>query len=213
MKSKTFEWTARSITVLLVLAAGAGAVAENPKHKVFSGLMNAYSPQTTAIGPYEIRGPWSLALKDNGNKADFTAELNMELSDGWVITMNKGNFDPMARGAHTHHIVVCDGDVTPIANGFRVTGNAKFTKDGGPAPASIEPSAVVIEVTGGTEVEFSNMTLTFFSSRLDAFRRGSTARRGAKSKGREIRLAGGWLTKPSAGKAPFAVFVRAVYAC
>ena len=163
MKSKTFEWTARSITVLLVLAAGAGAVAENPKHKVFSGLMNAYSPQTTAIGPYEIRGPWSLALKDNGNKADFTAELNMELSDGWVITMNKGNFDPMARGAHTHHIVVCDGDVTPIANGFRVTGNAKFTKDGGPAPASIEPSAVVIEVTGGTEVEFSNMTLTFLA--------------------------------------------------
>ena len=163
MQTTVFGWTARSITVLLALAVGAGALAENPRHKVFSGFLNAYSPQTTAIGPYEIRGPWSLKLKDNGNKADFTAELNMELSDGWVITKNMGNFDPMARGAHTHHIVVCDGDVTPIANGFRVTGNAKFTKDGGPAPATIEPSTVVIEITGGTEVEYSNLTLTFLA--------------------------------------------------
>jgi hypothetical protein len=163
MKSKAFEWTARTMAVLLLIAAGAAALGENPKHKVFSGWLNAYTPQTSVPSPYEIRGPWSLTLKDNGTKADFTAELNMELSDGWVITQNSGNFDPMARGAHTHHIVVCDGLVTPIANGFKVTGSAKFTKNGGPAPATIEPSAVVIEVTGGTEVEFSNISLTFLA--------------------------------------------------
>ena len=39
-------------------------------------------------------------------KASFTAALNMELSDGWVLTENNGNFDPNARGAHTHHVTL-----------------------------------------------------------------------------------------------------------
>ena len=109
MKNRAFESSARSLMVMLVLALGAGALAENPKHKVFSGFINAYTPQSKVTGPYEVRGPWSLRMEDHGTKADFNAELNMEFSDGWVITMNMGNFDPMARGAHTHHIVVCDG--------------------------------------------------------------------------------------------------------
>jgi hypothetical protein len=85
----------------------------------------------------------------------------MELSDGWVISKNKSDFDPSARGAHTHHITLVGGEVTPITNGFRVTGTAKFTLNGGPAPVAIEPSMVVIEITGGSDVEFSNITLTF----------------------------------------------------
>jgi hypothetical protein len=163
MKSKAFEWTARSIAVLVVLAVSIGAPAQSWRHKtfVFSGVMNAYSPQTAATGPYEIRGPWSLKLKGDSGKADFYAALDMELSDGWAITKNSGNFDPNARGAHTHHITLVDAQVTPIANGFQVSGPAMFTLNGGPAPATIEPSQVVIEITGGTEVEFSNMTLTF----------------------------------------------------
>jgi hypothetical protein len=35
------------------------------------------------IGPYEVRGPWSLRLNDDGTKADFSAALNMGFSDGW----------------------------------------------------------------------------------------------------------------------------------
>jgi hypothetical protein len=85
----------------------------------------------------------------------------MELSDGWVISKNKSDFDPSARGAHTHHITLVGGEVTPITGGFRVTGTAKFTLNGGPAPVAIEPSPVVIEITGGSDVEFSNITLTF----------------------------------------------------
>ena len=50
-----------------------------------------------------------LRLKGNSTKADFKAALNMELSDGWVITENNSNFDPSARGAHTHHIALVDG--------------------------------------------------------------------------------------------------------
>lgn len=163
MKSKVFEWTARSMAVLVVLAVSIGARAQDWRHKtfVFSGVMNAYSPQTAATGPYEIRGPWSLKLKGESGKADFYAAVDMELSDGWAITKNGGNFDPNARGAHTHHITLVDAEVTPIANGFQVTGTAMFTLNGGPAPATVAPSPVVIEITGGSDVEFSNMTLTF----------------------------------------------------
>ena len=101
MKSKFLLRLAK--TGLLVLAVGISMFAQNPTHAKFSGVINAYSPQTTT-GPYEVRGPWSLEL--NGGKANFSAALNMILSDGWAITLNGGNFDPNGRGAHTHHIVL-----------------------------------------------------------------------------------------------------------
>jgi hypothetical protein len=123
--------------------------------------MNAYTLPTTTTGPYEVRGPWSLTLRRDGRKADFSAALNMVLSDGWVLTKGAMNFDPTARGAHTHHITLADADVTEIANGFRVTGPAQVTLNGGPAPPTVAPSPVVIEITGGSDVEFSNITLTF----------------------------------------------------
>ena len=53
-------------------------------------------------------------------KATFTAALNMELSDGWVLTENNGNFDPNARGAHTHHVTLIDVYVTWMTNGFQL---------------------------------------------------------------------------------------------
>ena len=169
MKSKALVWTARTFAVLVVAAGSTGALAQNLEYKTFRGVLNAYSPQTTTTtgttttttGPYEIRGPWSLKFQADPGKADFYAALNMELSDGWVITENNKNFDPTARNAHTHHITLVNAEVTPIANGFQVKGTAAFTLNGGPAPVTIEPSPVVIEITGGSEVEFSNITLTF----------------------------------------------------
>jgi hypothetical protein len=170
MKNKTFRWAVPVATVL-ALAMVSAALAQKPKCKEFKGVINAYTPQTmttmgtttTATGPYEVRGPWSLRLKEDGTKADFSAALNMEFSDGWVLTTTggNGNFDPAARGAHTHHITLVDAEVTPIANGFQVMGPATFTLNGGPAPATIEPSVVVIEITGGEKVEYSNIQLTF----------------------------------------------------
>jgi hypothetical protein len=163
MESNVFKWTVRTFAVL-ILTVGVGAYGQDWAHNEwkFSGVINAYSPQTaTGTGPYEIRGPWSLTLRRDGTKADFSAALDMEFSDGWVLTTGKMNFDPKARGAHTHHITLEGADVTPIANGFRVTGPAVFTLNGGSAPPTVSPSAVVIEVTGGSEVAFSNITLTF----------------------------------------------------
>lgn len=148
----------------LVLAVSLGALAQNPTQ--FSGQINAYSPQTGTTGPYEVHGPWSLqflpASSNSGSgKASFTAALNMELSDGWVLTENNGNFDPNARGAHTHHVTLVDVDVTWLTNGFQLAGMATITLNGNPAPVS--PSPLVITVTGGSNVKFSNISLTFGS--------------------------------------------------
>ena len=103
-----------------------------------------------------------MKLKWDSRKADFSAAVNMELSDGWVMTENNGNFDPNARGAHTHHVTVVDGDVTTTSTGgLLITGTATITLNGNPAP--ISPSPITIEITGGSDVEFSNMRLTFGS--------------------------------------------------
>ncbi|MGA9565812.1 MAG: hypothetical protein WBS19_09840 [Candidatus Korobacteraceae bacterium] len=167
MKSKAFAWTVSTIAVLL-LAVSISGLAQTPlpqSSTLFSGVINAYSPQTTTntgtTGPYEVRGPWSLNLNAATGKATFTAALNMELSDGWVLTENGGNFDPNARGAHTHHVTLADATVTWITNGFQIAGMATVTLNGGPAPVS--PTPLAITVTGGNNVKFSNITLTFGS--------------------------------------------------
>ncbi|MGA8492592.1 MAG: hypothetical protein WB711_19365 [Terriglobales bacterium] len=147
---------------LLVLMASIGTLAQNRASQTlkFSGLINAYSPQTTT-GPYEVRGPWNLQLKGNSGKADFFAALNMVLSDGWVLTLGDGNFDPNGRGAHTHHITMLNADVTAITGGFKINGTAIVTLNGSPAP--ISPTPLEVDITGGTTVKFSNVALIFGS--------------------------------------------------
>src|ERR1035438_1759912 len=107
MKNKALGWTVLTIAVL-ILATSVGALAQTSSLTTFSGDINAYSPQTTSstgvvTGPYEIRGPWSMTLK-GASTGDFSTDLNMEESDGWCMTPHGSNFDPAARGAHTHHV-------------------------------------------------------------------------------------------------------------
>jgi hypothetical protein len=164
MKNKAFQSATRAIAVLL-LAACAGALAQSsaPRTTRFSGMFDTYTPQFTTnnvtTGPYEIHGPWSVVLTANSH-ANFFAAVNMELSDGWVLTQNGGNFDPAARGAHTHHITLINGTVTSLSTGgIEITGPATITVNGTAAP--ISPSEVVIDITGGSDIAFSNITLTF----------------------------------------------------
>lgn len=159
MKSRTFAWAAR-ITALLVLTVSVNARAQSWANKTFRGVIDGYTPQTTT-GPYEMHGPWCVKVRRDGKRADFYAALNMELSDGWVITKNNYDFTPSQRGAHTHHITLGNAEVTPIANGFELTGKASFTLNGGPAPTTVAPSDVVITITGGSDIEYSNFSLTF----------------------------------------------------
>jgi hypothetical protein len=177
MKSKTIGWTVRIVAVL-ALAVGTVALAEDSAPRELRGEINAYSPQTTkvvngvttATGPYEVRGSWSLKL-NRDDKAEFSAALNMEFSDGWVLTPTggNGNFDPSVRGAHTHHITMEDGEVTRLPNGgLQVYGSATVTLNGGATPfAQKSPLTIVITGSGADAVpgidpiEFSNITLTF----------------------------------------------------
>jgi hypothetical protein len=141
MKTKAFERTVLIIAVLL-LVASVGALAQNSAATTFGGELNAYSPQTTGssgtTGPYEIRGPWSLTVK--GSTANFSADVNMEESDGWCISQNGSNFDPAARGAHTHHITLVNAAVTLTTAGFEVTGSATIMANG--TIAAISPSVL-----------------------------------------------------------------------
>ena len=145
---------------LLVTAMSVGALAQSPRCEKLSGVINAYSPQTSTTGPYEVRGPWSMTVRRDSGKADFSAALNMELSDGWAITMNNGNFDPNGRGAHTHHVTMIGAQITPLpGGGFQLYGSATVTLNGNTAP--ISPTPLSIMVTGGSIVEYSNIALTF----------------------------------------------------
>lgn len=130
MKSKVFPRAVRVIAVL-VLAVGTGALAQSPNHMKFRGVINDFTPASTVSpgGPWEVRGHWSLVVKErNGRddcKADFSAALTMERSDLGVVQNGGGDLNnPMDRMAHTHHITLIGGEVTTIPGGIRVTGLA-----------------------------------------------------------------------------------------
>jgi hypothetical protein len=147
--SNTF-WMAGRVLFLLLVVAGVVMSQEpyrSPRH--FSGVINDYTPSNTMPpGPWEVRGTWSLTLDRDGDKASFSAALTMEQSAA----------DP--RMQHTHHITIEQGAVTPLPNGgFEVDGIPTLTKDGGPAP--LQPATLHIQITGGTLVEHSNITLQF----------------------------------------------------
>ena len=151
---------------VLVLTSSVGALAQTAAVTTFTGEINLYSPQATSstgavTGPYEIRGPWSLTLK-GASAANFSTDINMEESDGWCMTQNGSNFDPAARGAHTHHVTLVNAAVTTLTNGFQITGSATIMSNGA-ISTSLSPSVLTVQVTGGTDRKYSNVTLTFAS--------------------------------------------------
>jgi hypothetical protein len=165
VKSKSLSLALR-VLVILVLAVGTAALAQAPRHLHFTGVINDYTPAVGSTGPWEVRGPWTMTLDERSGKADFSAAVTMELSDS---SLTSTNIAASARMQHTHHLTVEGGTVAPITGGFEVTGPVTITKDGGPAPAAIQGSSLVIDVTGGTLVEFSNITLTFEDGAIGHF--------------------------------------------
>jgi hypothetical protein len=170
MKSRT--WWAGSVSAVMVLAVAISALAEPSKHVKYSGVINDFTPQNVS-GPWEVHGHWSLTIKGDSGKADFSAALTMARSDAGVANSGDGDLnDPVQRNAHTHHITLLGGQVTAIPNGFRVTGPAIITANGKVPPPFGPTSALQIDVTGGNSVEFSNIAVTF---ELDAANHFGTA--------------------------------------
>jgi hypothetical protein len=148
--------------LVLALAVTTGVLAQPSAPTQFSGVINDYSPTTSMpMGPWEMRGPWTLTLNQDTSKADFSATLTMELSD---FTRNAANIDSTSpttgRMQHTHHIGIVGGTITQIpAGGFQLSGPVSITKDGNPAP--LAASTLLVNVTGGKSVGFSNITIQF----------------------------------------------------
>ncbi|MGC1485418.1 MAG: hypothetical protein WA789_16615 [Candidatus Acidiferrum sp.] len=177
MHNKAFPWAVRTIAIV-VLTIAASAQAQAPRLERLHGIINDYTPATGVSGPWEMHGSWSLNLKRESAKADFFAVLTMEHSDYWVLanpttppaTPNVDN--PAARSPHTHHITMTDAmvsydtSVCPVNNppttsaGFVVTGPVSITGNGNPAPFEVKgQSTLQVCITGGAEVQFSNVTL------------------------------------------------------
>jgi hypothetical protein len=159
MKSRTFRSLAGA--GILLLTMGVAAEAHHLLHRHWKGVINDYTAETGLGGPWQIVGEWSLTAKDDPDHADFSAALGMVRSDLGVID---ANLDPDASGsrsAHTHHIALSGATLThPASGGIRVTGPATITGNGNPAPFGPN-STLTIDITGGTLVPFSNITLTF----------------------------------------------------
>ena len=191
MKKKALLWSLPAVLVLTFTASvGAmGQQPRVPAH--FSGTLDDYTPSTVKGGPYEMHGTWSLDLHGHGDsvKADFSATMDMETSDYGAVTA-KPDVDPTnptTRGAHTHHIRLTGIPVQPdptgcptslpvppptaappmTTGGFQFSGIVSLITGNGrqapfePAPPSVPTSNLTVCVTGGADVEYSNVTLVF----------------------------------------------------
>jgi hypothetical protein len=171
MKNKAFVSTFRIIAAL-VLATSISVLAQPPRHMTFSGTLSDHTAASKIGGPWEMRGTWTLKVKGESGKADFSAAMNMERSDEGVALQppevdGSSNFDdPAKRNAHTHHITLTDGVVTELPNGFRVTSPNPVivTGNGAYPPPFGSPSFIQIDITGVAggqgNVVFSNIAIT-----------------------------------------------------
>jgi hypothetical protein len=178
MNNMVFRWAVRT-AVIVVLASAAGVQAQAPTPRHLSGIINDYTPATGIGGPWEMHGKWSLKMKGEFGKADFSAVMTMEHPDSWIalnpgVPPNPPNIDnPASRSPHTHHITMTDAMVSydtsvcpvdsPVTTGrFVVTGPVSVTGNGNSAPFEAKgPSTLQVCITGGMEVEHSNVTLAF----------------------------------------------------
>ena len=134
------------------------------------GVINDFTPITAGTSPWELRGPWSLTLNEESQIAKFSATLTMELSDfGQTVT----SVNAVDRAQHTHRITMMTDTVIynptdcppapphtpPYTARVEVTGTANIEANGSPAPFG--PSPLQVCIAGGSDIDFSNITLVF----------------------------------------------------
>jgi len=130
----------------MVLALSSQGRADGPAHRL-AGTIDDYTAALDAAGPWEVSGKWSVALKGESGKGDVNLALSMVRADS------------ATRSAHTHHVTLRNGEVTALANGFRVSGPALMSSNGN--LAGLSGSTVTVDVTGGDAIPDSNITITY----------------------------------------------------
>jgi hypothetical protein len=155
--------------LVAVALVGGYASAQDAGSTHLSGTIDDYvwvEAMGPGFGAWHVSGAWSLHVKGTSGKADFAASILGVRSDLWVI---ENLFDPatVSRSPHTHHVLISDGQVTSLSNGFRVSGIATITGNGNVADYSNSP--IEVDITGGDLIGFSNMKLTFFEDAVDHF--------------------------------------------
>jgi hypothetical protein len=160
------------VTPVLAAIAGIGALAQDLRPVHFSGLVNDYTPSTISGGPYEMRGQWSVDVEKTG-VANASVSLNMETSDYGITDATAVDpTNPLTRSPHTHYISMTNGTVSydtsvcpanspaTTAAGVVVTGTVSIAANGSPAPFESKGSSTLqICIIGGSEVQYSNVTL------------------------------------------------------
>jgi hypothetical protein len=161
------------ITALLLAATSLCLQAQERELQLhLKGVINDFTPITATAGtsPWELRGPWSFTVDRESGTAKFSARLTMELSDfGQTVT----SVNAVARLQHTHRITMTTNTVIynptdcppaplstpPYTARIEITGTANIEANGSPAPFG--PSALQVCIAGGSNMEFSNITLVF----------------------------------------------------
>src|SRR5208282_5083559 len=172
MNSKSLSLAVR-IIVAAVMAVGTGAMAQDPRHERFTGVINDYAPIAGGTTAWELHGPWSLTLNKETGTAHFSASLTMGLS---VLGQTSTNVEAVNLAQHTHKITM-DGTVTydptdcptaaattpPDVARIELNNTASVFANGSTAPFG-QFSQLQVCIAGGTtdpNVPFSNITLVF----------------------------------------------------
>ncbi len=158
-----------SLLVTMALTMGSHAFAQDSPQTHISGTINDYVwvEAGAGAGAWHVTGQWAAKVKPGSGKGEFIGSLLGVRSDLWVLETFADPANPALRTPHTHHIGLVDADVTVIPNGIRLEGTAIITANGSVAPYS--GSTVRVDITGGGQLRFSNIRLTFLGTAVEHF--------------------------------------------
>jgi hypothetical protein len=179
MKSRILSSAVHALSVLVLVSANF-ALGQEHKPVHFGGLLNDYSPLSANVAgsPWEMHGQWSMDLRPDRGRADFSADMTMS---GFGTTA-EGAVDPTQPlvKPHTHHIRLTNIKITwdmtgcptyaapSPTSGFQINGTVSLlTGNGNNAPFETTPPSSMLQVcvTGVTDAPYSvpnaNMTMVF----------------------------------------------------
>lgn len=154
----TIVWRLLSLVALTVALSGHG-FAKGQQDLRYGGMVNDYTANFDGGGAWHIMGEWSMSVKGDSGKGTFSIGF----------TMARANAEP--RSFHTHHVTLEEGEVTALANGYRISGAAVMTGNG--SLAGFSGSPVTVDLTGGNALPFSNLSITFAGGAANHFGSGT----------------------------------------